>query len=135
MPDFVRRLISGPKARYVDSKLGFDLDLVYVTDRLIIMGWPASSLEALYRNRRKDVRKFLDGKHGGKYRIYNLCPCSENTYDSDEFYGSVSRYPFPDHHPPPLSMIPMFVTDLTAWLAEDLENVAVIHCKGEWLLL
>ena len=64
--------MSGPKARHVDSKLGFDLDLVYVTDRLIIMGWPASHFEALYRNRRKDVRRFLDAKHGEKYRVYNL---------------------------------------------------------------
>lgn len=42
----------------------------------------------------------------------------------------MSRYPFPDHHVPPLSMIPMFVADVTAYLAEDPENVAVIHCKG-----
>lgn len=72
MPNFVRKIVSGPKARYVDEKLGFDLDLVYVTDRLIIMGWPASNFEALYRNKRKDVRKFLDAKHGEQYRIYNL---------------------------------------------------------------
>jgi phosphatidylinositol-3,4,5-trisphosphate 3-phosphatase/dual-specificity protein phosphatase PTEN len=130
MPDFVRRIVSGPKARYVDPKLGYDLDLVYVTDRLIIMGWPASNLEALYRNKRKDVRKFLDTKHGDHYRIYNLCPCTENTYDADYFHGAVSRYPFPDHHPPPLSMIPMFVADMTAFFAEDPSNVAVIHCKA-----
>ena len=72
MPDFVRRIVSGPKARYIDPKLGVDLDLVYVTDRLIIMGWPASNFEALYRNSRRDVRKFLEARHEDKYRIYNL---------------------------------------------------------------
>lgn len=42
----------------------------------------------------------------------------------------VSRYPFPDHHAPPLSLIPMVVADMTAWLAEDSRNVIVIHCKA-----
>jgi phosphatidylinositol-3,4,5-trisphosphate 3-phosphatase/dual-specificity protein phosphatase PTEN len=130
MANILRKVVSGPKARHVDKELNVDLDLSYITDRLIIMGWPASSFEALYRNRRKDVRRFLDAKHGEKYRIYNLCPCGENSYESKEFYGAVSRYPFPDHHPPPLSLIPMFVSDVTAWLAADQENVAVIHCKA-----
>lgn len=130
MTTIIRKIVSGPKARFVDKELNADLDLVYVTDRLIIMGWPASSVEALYRNPRKDVRRFLDTKHKNKYRIYNLCPCSENSYDADEFYGNVSRYPFPDHHPPPLSLIPMLVADITAWLGQDAENVAVIHCKA-----
>ncbi|PWN31721.1 uncharacterized protein FA14DRAFT_92357 [Meira miltonrushii] len=130
MTTFLRRIVSGPKARYVDKDLGVDLDLVYVSDRLIIMGWPAANFEAIYRNKRKTVRKFLDAKHGEYYRVYNLCPCWENSYDSNEFYGEVGRYPFPDHHPPPLSMIPMFVCDITAWLAKDARNVAVIHCKA-----
>lgn len=130
MTTFLRRIVSGPKARYVDKDLGVDLDLVYVSDRLIIMGWPAANFEAIYRNKRKTVRKFLDARHGEYYRVYNLCPCWENSYESNEFYGEVGRYPFPDHHPPPLSMIPMFVCDITAWLAKDARNVAVIHCKA-----
>lgn len=130
MTSIVRRIVSGPKARHVDKDLHVDLDLVYVTDRLIIMGWPGANFETLYRNSRKSVRRFLDAKHGEKYRVYNLCPCSENSYEANEFYGAVSRYPFPDHHPPPLSMIPMFVCDITSWLAEDPENVAIIHCKA-----
>lgn len=130
MAAFIRRIVSGPKTRHVDDELHTDLDLAYITDRLIIMGWPASSFAALYRNRRKDVRRFLNERHGGKYRIYNLCPCDENSYDPDEFEDRVSRYPFPDHHPPPLSLIAMMVTDITAWLARDPENIAVIHCKA-----
>lgn len=43
---------------------------------------------------------------------------------------AVSRYPFPDHHPPPLSLIPMVVADMTAWFADDPQNVVVIHCKA-----
>ena len=42
----------------------------------------------------------------------------------------VSRYPFPDHHPPPLPLLPLAVREMTGWLAKDPENVAIIHCKA-----
>ncbi|CEH14902.1 related to phosphatidylinositol--trisphosphate 3-phosphatase pten [Ceraceosorus bombacis] len=126
----IRHLVSGAKARHVDDELGVDLDLVYLTDRLILMAWPGSGLEALYRNPRNDVRRFLEKRHGPRYRVYNLVPRYENSYESWEFYEQVSRFPFPDHHPPPLGMIPLFVADVTAWLGEDERNVAVIHCKA-----
>ena len=35
------------------------LDLVYLTDQVIIMGYPASGVEGWYRNPREDVKKFL----------------------------------------------------------------------------
>jgi phosphatidylinositol-3,4,5-trisphosphate 3-phosphatase/dual-specificity protein phosphatase PTEN len=144
----LRHLVSGAKARTVDAETGTDLDLVYLTPRLIIMAWPGSGVEVLYRNNRRHVRRFLDTKHGEHYRIFNLVPRTENTCEcesscvrpapahsitdeADEFDGRVSRYPFPDHHPPPLSMIPLFVADMTAWLGEDERNVGVVHCKGE----
>ncbi|CAO1622284.1 unnamed protein product [Parajaminaea phylloscopi] len=124
----LRRLISGPKARFVQD--GVDLDLTYITDRLIIMAYPASGVATLWRNSRKVVRDFLDERHGDRWRVYNFCPTGENRYDGDEFHNRVSRYPFPDHHVPPLSLIPMVVADLTAWFAEHPKNVAVIHCKA-----
>lgn len=81
----LRRLISGPKARFVQD--GVDLDLVYVTDRLILMAYPASGLATLWRNDRKVVRRFLDERHGGKWRVFNFCPRDENEYEGGEFYG------------------------------------------------
>ena len=120
MPNLVRRIVSGPKARFVDPTLGVDLDLVYLTDSLILMGFPASGITSLYRNRRSSVRKFLYARHGrDNVRVYNLCPRGENEYPKEEFEGNVSRFPFPDHHVPPLSMIPLFVADLTSWLTEE----------------
>ncbi|PWN48289.1 hypothetical protein IE53DRAFT_319705 [Violaceomyces palustris] len=130
MTDFLRRIISGPKARFKDPRLGTDLDLVYVTDNIVIMGYPASGLASLYRNKRSDVRKFLNHRHEDRYRIYNFCPRTENVYDPGYFYDRVSRFPFPDHHAPPLSMIPLFVADMTDWLESDPDSVAVIHCKA-----
>ena len=34
--DYVRQIVSGHKARYVDPDSAVDLDLVYVTDRIIM---------------------------------------------------------------------------------------------------
>ena len=40
--DILRELVSGPKNRYKDDK--FNLDLTYITSRLIAMAFPASGL-------------------------------------------------------------------------------------------
>ncbi|EST07994.1 Protein-tyrosine phosphatase, active site [Kalmanozyma brasiliensis GHG001] len=130
MTSIARRIVSGQKARFQDPVLDLDLDLTYVTDHLIIMGFPASGVASLYRNKRSDVRRFLDKRHDDLYRVYNFCPVTENSYDADEFYGRVSRYPFPDHHVPPLSLIPLFVADITEYLESDPDATAVIHCKA-----
>ncbi|KAH9822670.1 hypothetical protein DFH28DRAFT_460870 [Melampsora americana] len=128
--DSIRKLVSGKKSRLVDQELGTDLDLSYITDRIIIMGYPASGLESLYRNRRKDVRRWLEARHDKHYRIYNFCPRRENEYEASYFHNQVRRFPFPDHHAPPLSMIPLFVHNISCFLDSATDNVAVIHCKA-----
>ena len=72
-------------------------DLAYITDNVIVMGYPASGIEGLYRNRREDAKRFLEHKHGKNFWVYNLCPLKENSYPASIFDGRVSRYPFPDH--------------------------------------
>ncbi|RXK39199.1 hypothetical protein M231_03556 [Tremella mesenterica] len=128
--DYIRQVVSGNKARYVDRGSGVDLDLVYVTDRIIIMGYPAIGMAGLYRNRRRDVLKFINQRHGEKWWIWNLCPLYENAYSPESMHNRVSRYPFPDHHPPPLPLLPLAVKEMTAWLQGDEERIAIIHCKA-----
>lgn len=97
MSNFVRRIVSGNKARFKDVNLNMELDLVYVTDHVIIMGFPATGVEGMYRNRREDAKKFLDHRHGKNYWVFNFCPLRENSYPASFFEDRVSRYPFPDH--------------------------------------
>ena len=82
---------------------------MYVTDNIIIMGYPASGLEGLYRNRREDAKRFLDHRQSKKYWVFNFCPLKENSYDNVFFDGRVSRYPFPDHQSVKLASILLFV--------------------------
>ena len=46
--DFIREIISGKKNRFIQDK--YNLDLTYITPRIIAMSYPASGIESLYRN-------------------------------------------------------------------------------------
>lgn len=48
MIDFLREKVSGKKKRLITE--GFNLDLTYVTKRIIAMSFPGEGLEGLYRN-------------------------------------------------------------------------------------
>ena len=86
-----RKMVSLKKRRYRQD--GYDLDLSYVTERVIAMGFPSKGMQGLYRNPRKEVVKFFKHYHSKKFRIYNLCnereyPC--NTF-GDETGANVRR--------------------------------------------
>nr|CCA19204.1 phosphatidylinositol3 putative [Albugo laibachii Nc14] len=122
----IKQLVSKEKRRFEED--GFNLDLTYVTNRLIAFGYPAESFEGIYRNHYKDVYNFFEKRHGDKYKIYNLC--SERNYDKVKFHYRVAEYPFDDHCPPPLALLLAFCRDVDQWLAQDPEHVAAVHCKA-----
>ncbi|KAF8734956.1 phosphatase, partial [Rhizoctonia solani] len=126
--NFARRVVSGQKARFQDGEI--DLDLAYITDHVVIMGFPADGIEALYRNRREDAKRFLDERHKDNYWIFNFCPLKENSYPKEYFHGRVSRYPFPDHHAPPLAILPLAAREMREWLSGGEHRVVVLHCKA-----
>lgn len=123
---FFRNKVSQNKRRYIDDN--FDLDLTYVTDRVIAMSFPSSGSEALYRNSIRDVGEFLDKKHFGHYRVYNLC--SEREYDTSYFHNQVQRVLIDDHNVPRFTDLVDFCEDAYTWMDAKQENVIVVHCKG-----
>ncbi|KAG8460131.1 hypothetical protein KFE25_014276 [Diacronema lutheri] len=121
----VRNVVSGSKVRYTSG--GYDLDLTYITDRIIAMGLPATSIEQAWRNSISEVVRFLHDRHPGVHRVYNLC--DEREYDGAHFHSAL-HLPFPDHHPPSMDALLLFVADARAWLIADARNVVAVHCKA-----
>eukprot|EP01118_Nematostelium_gracile_P008616 TRINITY_DN2856_c0_g1_i1.p1 TRINITY_DN2856_c0_g1~~TRINITY_DN2856_c0_g1_i1.p1 ORF type:complete len:542 (-),score=190.67 TRINITY_DN2856_c0_g1_i1:74-1699(-) len=125
---YVRRKVSLNKIRY--TKDGFDLDLTYITPNVVAMGFPATGVEAFYRNPRPQVQKLLEKLHKDKYKVYNLCAEPKWSYSPDVFHQRVGRYPFHDHQAPPLELMGQFCKDVEEWLAQDPDNIAAVHCKA-----
>ncbi|XP_010268474.1 PREDICTED: phosphatidylinositol 3,4,5-trisphosphate 3-phosphatase and protein-tyrosine-phosphatase PTEN2A-like [Nelumbo nucifera] len=129
-----RHIVSQNKRRYQEG--GFDLDMTYITENIIAMGFPAGDMssgffgyvEGFYRNHMEEVIKFFETHHKGKYKVYNLC--SERLYDASLFEGKVACFPFDDHNCPPIQLIVSFCQSAYSWLKEDIENVVVVHCKA-----
>jgi phosphatidylinositol-3,4,5-trisphosphate 3-phosphatase/dual-specificity protein phosphatase PTEN len=128
MLNWVRVQVSRKKRRFQDGH--YDLDLAYITERIIAMGCPAQGLEACYRNGFPAVRRFLDERHGDRYMVYNLCSESSRQYDSALFDSRVRKFGFEDHNPPVFDSIRCFCLDAAAWLTAHPENVIVVHCKA-----
>ncbi|CAN6482363.1 unnamed protein product [Victoria cruziana] len=129
-----RHMVSQNKRRYQEG--GFDLDMTYITENIIAMGFPAGDkssgifgfVEGFYRNHMEEVINFFETHHKGKYKVYNLC--SERLYDASLFEGKVASFPFDDHNCPPIQLIISFCQSSYAWLKQDIENVVVVHCKA-----
>ncbi|KAJ9446537.1 Phosphatidylinositol 3 [Diplonema papillatum] len=120
------KTVSSARRRYIAG--GYDLDLTYITDKIIAMSWPSKGSEALYRNKMEEVALFLDKKHPDRYKVYNLC--AEREYETDAFHNRVERIAIDDHQPCDLIMIHEFCESADAWLEEDPRNVIIVHCKG-----
>uniref|UniRef100_A0A8C8GUV9 Phosphatidylinositol-3,4,5-trisphosphate 3-phosphatase n=1 Tax=Oncorhynchus tshawytscha TaxID=74940 RepID=A0A8C8GUV9_ONCTS len=116
-----RRMVSENKRRY--QKDGFDLDLTYVTDRVIAMSFPSSGKQALYRNPIREVARFLDTKHEDHYRYMK-------GYDPKFFHYRVERVFIDDHNVPSLEDMLKYTAGVREWMAADPKNIIAIHCKG-----
>lgn len=67
MANFAKHLVSKKKRRFIED--GFDLDLTFITPRIVAMGYPSEGREGIYRNHMKDVRRFFDSRHLDHYRL------------------------------------------------------------------
>lgn len=121
-----RVLVSRKKRRFQEDD--FDLDLAYITPRILAMGFPSDRLEKLYRNPRKEVIRFLDHYHKDHYAVVNLCV--ERDYPDSKFKAPVMRFPFKDHNSPTLEQMVEFCEAADKYLGEDPKNTFAVHCKA-----
>ncbi|XP_030956105.1 phosphatidylinositol 3,4,5-trisphosphate 3-phosphatase and protein-tyrosine-phosphatase PTEN1 isoform X2 [Quercus lobata] len=121
---YIRNMVSKQRRRMLVA--GYDLDMSYITDRVLAMSFPAERMRAMFRNPLWQVKSVLDMTHQGHYKIYNLC--IEETYDPSNFDGRVELYPFDDNHVPPLQLIKIFCESVHSWLSSDPKNIVAVHC-------
>jgi protein-tyrosine phosphatase len=124
-----KRIVSKQKRRFENDQ--FDLDMAYISKRVIAMGYPAKSLEGIYRNSLHDVIKFFNTYHNDNVKIYNLCLEKERIYEKKFFNKSlVGLFPSKDHNPCPIKLILEFCVDIILYLIKNPNGVAAIHCKA-----
>lgn len=126
MTKLIRHAVSGKNRRYIDEDFDLDLDLTYITPRIVAMGYPSTGIESSYRNPAKEVSSLLERKHSGHYTVFNL---TDRTYDSSIFpTGEVFNFPFPDHHAPPFSLLIEILKKMDEIYKSEDESVLVLHC-------
>ncbi|CAK9084441.1 unnamed protein product [Durusdinium trenchii] len=122
-----RRQVSKNRKRFTEGD--FDLDLAYISGRILAMSFPAQDLEAQFRNPMAEVQRFLQSRHP-QHRVYNLCKEEHRRYDETSFWQVRRRITFFDHNVCPLRLLVDLVEEQHRFLAEEPKNVVVIHCKA-----
>ncbi|XP_062900049.1 tensin-3-like isoform X2 [Mobula hypostoma] len=106
---------------------GYELDLTYITERIIAVSFPAGCSEDTYFHNLQDVTRMLKSKHGDNYLVFNL---SERRYDLSKLNSKVMDVGWPDLHAPPLDKMCTMCKAMETWLNNDPLHVVVIHCRG-----
>ncbi|NXE94184.1 TENS3 protein, partial [Menura novaehollandiae] len=106
---------------------GYELDLTYITERIIAVSFPASCSEETYLHNLQDVTRMLKSKHGDNYLVLNL---SEKRYDLAKLNPKIMDVGWPDLHAPLLDKVCTICKAMESWLDNDPQHVVVIHCRG-----
>ncbi|XP_063317906.1 tensin-3-like isoform X2 [Pelmatolapia mariae] len=106
---------------------GYELDLTYITERIIAVSFPRGCSEEIYSHNLKDVTRMLKSKHADNYLIINL---SEKRQDLSRMNPKTLDTGWPDLHAPPLDKICTICKAMESWLNADPLHVVVIHCRG-----
>lgn len=107
-----------------------DLDISYVTSKILVMPHPSEGFESTYKtNYIEDVKLFLESRYpNSKYSIYNL---SRKPYHGRFGQARIvdCSFAYPEHYKAPLlNSLYQLCVDIFQYLAGDSRNVVVIHC-------
>uniref|UniRef100_A0A8C2QAG5 Auxilin n=1 Tax=Cyprinus carpio TaxID=7962 RepID=A0A8C2QAG5_CYPCA len=103
-----------------------ELDIAYITSRIIVMSYPAEVVEMGYRNHTEDIRSFLDSRHADHYTVFNL---SQRNYRGAKFSNRVSECNWPSRQAPSLHNLFAVCKNMYNWLKQNPKNVCVITCS------
>ncbi|XP_028918909.1 tensin-3 isoform X5 [Ornithorhynchus anatinus] len=106
---------------------GYELDLTYITERIIAVSFPTNCSEETYLHNLQDVTRMLKSKHGDNYLVLNL---SEKRCDLTKLNPKIMDVGWPDLHAPPLDKMCTICKAKESWLNNDPQHVVVIHCRG-----
>ncbi|XP_029786642.1 tensin-3 isoform X2 [Suricata suricatta] len=106
---------------------GLELDLTYITERIIAVSFPASCSEESYLRNLQEVTRMLRSKHGDNYLVLNL---SEKRHDLTRLNPKILDVGWPELHAPPLDQVCTVCKAQESWLNSDPQHVVVIHCRG-----
>ncbi|XP_004692552.1 PREDICTED: tensin-2 [Condylura cristata] len=105
----------------------WDLDLTYVTERILAAAFPAHPDEQRHRGHLRELAHVLQSKHRDKYLLFNL---SEKRHDLTRLNPKVQDFGWPELHAPPLDKLCSICKAMETWLSEDPQHVVVLYCKG-----
>ncbi|XP_071603838.1 tensin-1 isoform X5 [Heliangelus exortis] len=104
-----------------------ELDLVYITERIIAVSYPSTAEEQSFCSNLREVAHMLKSKHGDNYVLFNL---SERRHDVSKLHPKVLDFGWPDLHTPALEKICSICKAMDTWLNAAAHNVVVLHNKG-----
>ncbi|KAL4635023.1 putative tyrosine-protein phosphatase auxilin isoform X1 [Arapaima gigas] len=102
-----------------------ELDISYITSRIIVISYPSEMVEITYRNHIEDMRSFLDSRHMDHYTVFNL---SQRNYRGTKFSNRVSECSWPARQAPSLHNLFAVCKNMHNWLRQNPKNVCVITC-------
>uniref|UniRef100_A0A8C3GHJ0 Uncharacterized protein n=1 Tax=Cairina moschata TaxID=8855 RepID=A0A8C3GHJ0_CAIMO len=90
-----------------------ELDLSYVSERLLALSFPPALDERRLRGHLRDVAQMLRSRHRERYAVFNL---SEKRRDLARLHPKVQDFGWPDLHAPPLDRLCSICKALEGWL-------------------
>ena len=109
-----------------------ELDVSYLTSRIMVMPYPADGIESAYRaNHIEDVRAFLQARHPPptKIQLYNLSRGRCNVYRLPGRHIDCSfAFACVDSNALLLSAVYQICQDIYRYLHADLNHVIVLYC-------
>lgn len=125
------------KFRSFQPKKTEGLDLSYIPygqgqQRIIAMCLPSGGggMDFLLRNDATEVGAYLDSRHKGCYKVYNLTEHAHPDHVREIFHGATVHIPIPDHNVPRFDQIVSFCEDAFEFLESSPNNIVAVHCKA-----